>query len=68
MSLNKGNIHEKASSYPFFPLMNFVDLTGNIEGAKRVALKLHCLIQLSFLNIPCMEFTDGAAADAYPQF
>jgi len=40
------------------------DLTGNIESAKRVALKLHCLIQLPFLNIPCMEFTDGAAADA----
>ena len=40
------------------------DLTGNIESAKRVALKLHCLIQLSFFNILCMEFTDGAAEDA----
>jgi hypothetical protein len=40
------------------------DLTGNIESAKRVALKLHCLIQLPFFNIPCMEFMDGAAADA----
>jgi hypothetical protein len=39
------------------------DLAGNIESAKRVALKL-CLIQLPFLNIPCMDFTDGAAADA----
>ena len=40
------------------------DLTGNIETAKRAALKLHCLIQLPFLNIPCMEVTDGTAADA----
>lgn len=40
------------------------DLSGNIETAKRAALKLHCLIQLPFLNIPCMEVTDGTAADA----
>jgi len=40
------------------------DLTGNIESAKRAALKLHCLIQLPFLNIACMEVTDGTAADA----
>ena len=40
------------------------DMTGNIEAAKRAALKLHCLIQLPFLNIPCMEVTDGTAADA----
>jgi len=40
------------------------DLTGNIESAKRAALKLHYLIQLSFLNIACMEVTDGTAADA----
>ena len=40
------------------------DMTGRIESAKRVALKLHCLIQLPFLNIPCVEVTDGAAADA----
>jgi len=40
------------------------DLTGNIESMKRAALKLHCLIQLPFLNIPCMEVTDGTAADA----
>jgi hypothetical protein len=29
-----------------------------------VAFKLHFLVQLPFLNIPCMDFTDGAAADA----
>ena len=40
------------------------DLSGNVKTAKRTALKLHCLIQLPFLNIPCMEVTDGTAADA----
>jgi transposase len=35
-----------------------------VKTAKRTALKLHCLIQLPFLNIPCMEVTDGTAADA----
>jgi len=31
------------------------DLSGNIESAKRAALKLHCLIQLPFLNSPVEE-------------
>jgi hypothetical protein len=53
-----------STGFPTSTYARWRDLTGDIETAKRAALKLHCLIQIPFPNIPCIEVTDGSAADA----